>query len=114
MYQRFQPMRLQKNKEMEQDSRPQPGDTLVTLRCDEDLPLEERVEIMAYAFAKLVQGSILRTVVSWNISEGCIQFVIGHVGVAKPARGTVSARLQEASKVEGLVVETEKFVGKDK
>lgn len=63
---------------------PREGDTVVTLRCEKDRPLEERMELLSYAFAKLVQGAVLRQVISWDLRNGEIRFIVGE-GPALPA-----------------------------
>ena len=74
-------------------------DSLVTLTCDENLPLEERVELMAYAFAKMVQGTVLRTITKWDIANGCVTFIIGHVAGDIAPRGKVCAELEDAPRL---------------
>ena len=68
---------------------PRNGDTLVTLRCQKDRPLEERMELLSYAFAKLVQGAILRQVVKWDLRNGEIKFIVGEGPALPPPRGTL-------------------------
>jgi hypothetical protein len=81
------------------------GDTLVTLTCDKTLDLEPRVELLAYAFAKAVQGSILRSVEEWDITNGCIKFVLGHVSAKHVPRGLIELKLEDALRDHLTVVE---------
>jgi hypothetical protein len=56
---------------------------LITIECDGNLPLEERYELLSYAFAKVIQGAILMEIVEWHIKDGCIKIVVGG-GAAEP------------------------------
>jgi hypothetical protein len=85
-----------------------PDETLVTLSCDETLPLETRVELLAYAFAKMVQGSILKKIVEWDITNGRIAFVLSHLGIHKVPVGQVMAKL-ENTRASGLTMEVQKI-----
>lgn len=66
---------------------PRDGDTIVTLRCEKDRPLEERMELLSYAFAKLVQGAVLRQVIKWDLRNGEIKFIVGEGPALPPPRG---------------------------
>lgn len=52
------------------------GGSLVTLRCDDSMPLEDRVDLLSYTFAKTVQGAHLRRIVHWNVCDGMVAFII--------------------------------------
>lgn len=51
-------------------------DTIVRITCDANIPLEQRLNLLAYVFAKAVQGETLKRVIKWDITNGCIQFVL--------------------------------------
>jgi hypothetical protein len=57
------------------ENTPQAGDTLVTLTCDPDKPLEERMNL-AYVFTKIANGATLRKVVRFDIVGGCVEFIV--------------------------------------
>lgn len=77
------------------------GDTFVTLECDSNLSLESRVDLLAFAFAKIVQGSVLRKVVKWDLLGGCVQFIVGGGSMnawehnSPGPRGLVVAKLED-------------------
>lgn len=77
---------------------PREGDTLVTLTLNDgekDRPVEERMYLLSYAFAKAVQGAVLRQVLTFDLIEGCVRFVVGG-GAADPGpRGTLLAKLED-------------------
>jgi hypothetical protein len=74
---------------------PREGDTLVTLTCDGTLPLERRLELLTYAFAKTIQGAVLRVILRWDIANGCLKFIVGE-GAARPGpRGQVEINLAD-------------------
>jgi hypothetical protein len=74
---------------------PRAGDTLVTLTCDGSLPLEKRMDLLTYAFAKAVQGAVLRVILRWDIANGCLKFIVGE-GAARPGpRGQVEINLAD-------------------
>lgn len=74
---------------------PREGDTVVTLRCEKDRPLEERMELLSYAFAKLVQGAVLRQVVKWDLRNGEIKFIVGEGPALPPPRGKMVTILDD-------------------
>lgn len=51
-------------------------DTVIRITCDASLPLENRLNLLAYVFAKAVQGETLKRVIQWDLINGCIQFVV--------------------------------------
>ena len=67
------------------DTHPRAGDTRVVIRCeDPSLSLQERMNMLGYAFAKIVQGVTLRRIITWDLTEdGYIEFVVGN-SPAKP------------------------------
>lgn len=65
-------------------------DTYIRITCDADLPLENRINLLAYVFAKAVQGEVLRRIIKWDLSNGCVQFVIAANHEWDHPRGKVS------------------------
>jgi hypothetical protein len=74
---------------------PQEGDTVVTLRCDKSRPLEDRMELLSYAFAKIVQGAVLRQVVKWDLRNGEIKFIVGDGPALPPPHGKYTAIMED-------------------
>lgn len=73
-------------------------DALVTISCDPSLPLEERIELLTYAFTRAVKGAALRKVIAWDIAEGTVAFILtGRWGTSP--RGVISARLEDVENV---------------
>ena len=76
-------------------AKPRHGDTVVTLQCDGTLPLEERMELLSYAFAKAVQGATLRRVTKWDLRNGEIQFIVGDGPAVPPVTGKLITVLED-------------------
>src|SRR6059058_7011 len=75
-------------------------DTLISISCDSTLPLERRLNLLAFVFAKAVQGEILRRVLKWDLTNGCIKFVVaGHSDFDHP-RGKVVVERQSMRSYE--------------
>lgn len=55
---------------------PRGEDTYIRITCDASLPLERRLNLLAYVFAKAVQGEVLKRVIQWDLSNGCVQFIV--------------------------------------
>lgn len=81
-------------------SQPREGDTLVTLTCDGTLPLEKRMDLLTYAFAKAIQGAILRVIIKWDIANGCLKFIVGEGANIPGPRGRVEVILDDVDQVE--------------
>lgn len=71
-------------------------DTLVTLSVDPEIKLEERIDLLTYAFAKWVQGATLKRICSWDIANGVIKFIVGDGPYVPGPRGTVCSELSDA------------------
>lgn len=52
-------------------------DSLVIVSCDSEIPLEDRINLLSYQFAKEVSASELRRIVHWNVCDGTIAFIVG-------------------------------------
>jgi hypothetical protein len=74
---------------------PRDGDTLVTLTCDKSKPLDERMYLLSYAFAKAVQGSVLRQVVLFDLVNGRVQFIVGDTAAVRGLHGELHLALEE-------------------
>jgi len=74
---------------------PRDGDTIVTLRCEKNMALEDRMELLSYAFAKLVQGAVLRQVIKWDLRNGEIKFIVGEGPALPPPRGKMVTILDD-------------------
>lgn len=86
-------MRVRSKKASVPPTKPRAGDTLVTLSTNTEVPLEDKMDLLGYSFAKIIQGAVLRRIVKWDLKNGRIQFVVGD-GPARPGpRGTVIAEL---------------------
>ena len=69
---------------------------MVTLSVDPDIKLEERIDLLTYAFAKTVQGASLKKICDWNVARGVIKFIVsGGPNVPGP-RGQLTALLEDA------------------
>lgn len=77
-----------------------PG-ALVTLSVDPNLPLERRIELLSYAFAKAVNSDVLQRVVDWDIVHGKVKFVLTPKGFRSMPRG----HGQQEDFGEGVVVD---------
>lgn len=74
---------------------PHAGDTLVTLTVDPGESLEDRVHLLGYAFIKVVQGSMLRQVLQYDLINGRVRFVVA-AGPSDPSpHGTLTAELAD-------------------
>ena len=76
-------------------TQPRSGDTLVQLSTDSDLPLEDRMDLLGYSFAKIVQGAVLRQVTKWDLRNGCIEFIVGGGAATPGPRGHVKVSLDD-------------------
>lgn len=90
-------------------TKPQEGDTVVTLKCDKTRPLEDRMELLSYAFAKILQGAILRQVVKWDLRNGEIKFIVGEGPALPPPHGKYMAVLEDWP-AEGISAKEEKML----
>jgi hypothetical protein len=69
---------------------------MVTLSVDPEIILEDRLDLLTYAFAKTVQGASLKKICSWDIAQGVIKFIVsGGPNVPGP-RGFLTALLEDA------------------
>jgi len=90
------------------DTEPRTGDTYVQLRCDPEQPLEKRIDLLSYAFAKTVQGAHLKTIMKWDMVEGVIEFVVGGGPNVPGPRGRLVVDLADwPPKAEALLPEVE-------
>ena len=48
----------------------------VTIACDPSLPLEDRMCVLAAAFTKQVRDGSLLAVEKWDLTNGCIVFIV--------------------------------------
>lgn len=71
-------------------------DTQVTLSVDPELKLEERIDLLSYAFAKTVQGATLKKICKWDVANGCVQFIVSGGPYIPGPRGRISALLEDA------------------
>ena len=63
-------------------------DSHVTIRCaEEDLDLEVRTELLAWAFAKTVQGAKLERIELWDLRNGIIKFIVSGAAAVPEPRG---------------------------
>lgn len=81
-----------------QELEPEPGDTLVTLTVDGGSTLESRVHLLGYAFIKVVQGTLLKQVLEYDLRRGVVKFIIANE-VTPDVRGTFSTSLDEVPDV---------------
>lgn len=87
---------LRGHKVDEMDPRtPREGDTLIQLSTSSKIPLEDRMDLLGYSFAKIVQGAILRTIVRWDLKDGCIEFIVGGGPATPGPRGKVEVALDD-------------------
>jgi hypothetical protein len=69
--------------------------TLITLTCNPSMQLEQRLELLTYAFAKVTQGARLEEIVEWRIKDGVIRFILSG-GAANPGpRGEINAKIED-------------------
>lgn len=83
------------NRSRKEHAVPREGDTVVTLRCEKDRSLEERMELLSFAFAKLVQGAVLRQVIKWDLRNGEIKFIVGEGPALPSPRGKMVTILDD-------------------
>ena len=72
----------------------------MTLNCDGTLPLERRMELLTYAFAKTVQGAVLRVILKWDMANGCLKFIVGEGAAVPGPRGLVNVKLDDIDLVD--------------
>src|SRR4051794_19263318 len=77
------------------ESRPRRGDAILTLETDAEKPLEERQDLLAYAFAKALQGATLRRIVEWNLAGGRVEVIIGGGPAIPGPRGAVRVEVDD-------------------
>lgn len=65
-------------------------DTIICITCDADIPLEQRLNLLAYVFAKAVQGEVLKRVLKWDLANGCIKFMVAGDEYFDHPRGKVT------------------------
>ena len=53
------------------------------------------MELLSYAFAKIVQGTVLRQVVKWDLRNGEIKFIVGEGPALTPPHGTYIATMDD-------------------
>lgn len=75
------------------DTHPRPGDNLVTLEVHDEDDLLERTHLLTYTFAKVIQGTMLRQIVEWNLKQGRIRFIVAGGPAVPSPRGTILATL---------------------
>jgi hypothetical protein len=75
-------------------SRPRAGDAVVTITCSPDTSIEDRMDLLSFAFVKTVSGKPLRRVVSWEPAEGFIRFIVGAGHIDRAPHGRLETHLQ--------------------
>jgi hypothetical protein len=73
---------------------PRTGDTIVTLTVSDKKSLEERMYLLSYAFAKVVQGTVLKRVLVFNLKDGIVKFIVGDAAGYEAPSGELHARLE--------------------
>lgn len=77
------------------ECKPRPGDTLVRLSVNPEMELVERMHLLTYSFAKVVQGTTLRQIEKWDLTNGSIEFIVAG-GPSNPSpHGRVTTELQD-------------------
>lgn len=77
----------------EPDLMPAPGDTVVTLTVDPSQPFEQRINLLSYAFVKVVQGSCLKQVLRYDLKNGVVRFIVSGPVCPEP-RGHIEAEVE--------------------
>lgn len=84
-----------KQETLPDSSQPRAGDMIVTLTCDVDeTGLEDRMEVLSYAFVKVVQGAVLRRVTDFDLRNGLVRCIVSEESLRSPVRGIISAHVE--------------------